>query len=127
MVYYTIANNKSLFDYKFKISLYKKSGPCFQKPPRCHSNLHHSPHGTSSIVRQLSHTGYFSKTKAESNGISARHQISNLSLITSGDMSIITCFVSLSIKKWLNVRCQQGIARDLTIKLLAKPPYRKPN
>ena len=127
MVYYTIANNKSLFDYKFKISLYKKSGPRFQKPPWCYSNLHHSPHSTSSIVRQLSHTGYFSKTRAGSTGTSNKYHISNLSLITRGEMSIITCFVSLSIKKWLNVRCQQGIARDLTIKLLAKPPYRKPN
>ena len=34
-----------------------------------------------------------------STGVSARHQISNFSLMTRGDMSIITCFVSLSIKK----------------------------
>lgn len=33
-----------------------------------------------------------------STGVSARHQISNFS-VTSGNTSIITCFVSLSIKK----------------------------
>lgn len=30
-----------------------KSGPRFQKLPRCYSNLHHSPRSTSSIVRLI--------------------------------------------------------------------------